>query len=79
MVEQVETGHMDRRAIKRSSEIEIFVMHALGVGGVNEGFMTYHVTAHIVCPFEDLGTHVHKELIRGPPPKDHDLAHGVVI
>ncbi len=57
----------------------IFVMHALGVGGVNEGFMTYHVTAHIHRPFQVLRSDVDQEGLGGPAAEEHDPCGGDVL
>jgi hypothetical protein len=60
-VEQVETGHQDGRAIEGLLDTGVLAMSAAGVGGVEKRVVTNHVTAHIIGPFEDLGTDVHKE------------------
>jgi hypothetical protein len=78
-VEQVETGHQDGRAIEGFSDTGVLAMGAASVGGINKRVVADHVTAHIVCPFKDLWTDVHKECIRRPPSKDHDLVDGMVI
>ena len=78
-MEQVETGHQDGRAIERFLDTGVLAMGAAGGGGVNKRVVVNHVTAHIICPFKDLGTDVHKECIRRPPSKDHNLVDGVVI
>jgi hypothetical protein len=79
LVEQVKARHKDGRAIERSSSTGVLLVGAAGLCGIEERVVTYHVTAHIVRPFKDLGTDVHQERVREPPSKDHDLVDGVVI
>ena len=47
-------------------------------GGVGEVVELGHVGAHVVGPFENLGTNVHQESVRGPPAKNHDAGWAVV-
>jgi hypothetical protein len=56
----------------------------VGLGGhikaadVKEGVESDHIHGHGVGPFEDLGSDINKECIRGPASEDHDLGGAMV-
>jgi hypothetical protein len=45
---------------------------------VEERVEVDHVARHVIGPFEDLGSDVDQECIRGPTSKDHNFCRGVV-
>jgi hypothetical protein len=57
----------------------VFPVGASSVRGVKEGVVVNHITAHVVSPFEDLGSDVSEEGVGGPSSKDHDLVDGMVM
>ncbi len=50
----------------------------ISMWSVEERVEVDHVARHVIGPFEDLGSDVDQECIRGPTAKDHDFSRGVV-
>ena len=79
LVKQGEARHQAGRNIERFPDLGVLPMSAVGVGCVEEGVVTDHVSAHIVRLFEYLGPNVCEESVRGPASKDHELVDWVVV
>ena len=78
LVIQMESGNDDCWAIE-GRVVTVCSCSGVGCGcmvahlDVKEGVDGDHFAAHVVGPFEDLGSNVGEERVGGPPTEDHDL------